>query len=238
MQRRVLVFTQVMLAAVTPAVALAQNASTVREIDPATLVEYGGGYGGCEIGEGLECFSMTRSAGRDLTERQWLRAVVLWSPTTAVAECRWSDSTVRRIEAERYQQQQRAREIRREAITLMHCGQTLPLQFSRWNMAPGASDTLFVLDRQFLVPRVTDSALVVLLGPGSSPDGAPRVVAATSIPATIDDTYWGKHWAHGDTLFSIHPRNREATLRAALSVNPAVRAFLARTSSTRAGPSR
>ena len=187
-------------------------------------------HGECELGESLGCVILSGRQGDERDTRSWLRAVVLWRhPAVSRNGCPAVSEAEQQATYDRWREKRRrAEELGRNANLLVHCATGISVEISRRSRLSGA-DTIFVFDRHYPVPMMSDSALVVLIEGGATPASPPRLVGTTTIGSVIDPAYWGKNWTSGDTTFFVRPRAPEATLHAALAVSPLVRALLTRT---------
>lgn len=86
-------------------------------------------------------------------------------------------------------------------------------------------DSLFVLDRSFVVPP-RDSALVVLMDSVWTPTHAPRIVGVATIPSLMEPVPADKRWVSGDTTFWVRVRPKGGGIPESILSHPMVKEYL------------
>jgi hypothetical protein len=181
--------------------------------------------GGCTVGPGFECKLVGAHDGSGPAERQWVRAIVLWRLDSSNRDDSHDTSRVRET-THRFQAASAAAQDSGRLFIGGANGSHMWSASITWGAMRRTRDTLFVLGRQFEIPP-RDSALVVMVdGDDGVADRPPRLIGTAWIGAELDSGYWPKHWASGDTAFTIMPRRGNSILRDSLVTAPSVRSCL------------
>jgi len=157
--------------------------------------QWGGGSSGGRFTPTLSYSYIDGHDGEGELERHWLTAIIVWRdprPTTDMIP--GPPSEMQRQAILRY----RALEAAAQDAHRYTLGGSRGTPV-RWAEYDGT--TLYILGRRYALP-LPPVALVVVVDLGEFGDTTSTIVYRGTIPSTMPDPFWPRHWKRGDTLMT------------------------------------